>query len=219
MKGEITSMSEALKSGLPLREVEIVDMLLPDLEDEVIDVNMVQRMTDSGRRTKFRIIVVVGNKNGFVGLGQSKGKEVGMSIRKGVEKAKLNIIEVHRGCGSWECGCGTPHTLPFKVYGKCGSVRIMLKPAPRGVGLAVGDVAKKVLGLAGIEDIWGFTRGSTRTTINYAKAVFDALQNTSIQKTPADLRKKLRIVTGEVAEIEEQSPEEVEVETPAEVEQ
>ena len=91
MKGEITSMSEALKSGLPLREVEIVDMLLPDLEDEVIDVNMVQRMTDSGRRTKFRIVVAVGNKNGFVGIGQAKGREVGISIRKGVELSLIHI--------------------------------------------------------------------------------------------------------------------------------
>lgn len=198
MKGEITSMSEALKSGLPLREVEIVDMLLPDLEDEVIDVNMVQRMTDSGRRTKFRIVVAVGNKNGFVGIGQAKGREVGISIRKGVEKAKLNIIEVNRGCGSWECGCGTPHTLPFKVDGKCGSVRITLKPAPRGVGLAVGNVAKTVLRLAGIEDVWGFTRGSTRTTINYAKAVYEALRNTSIQKMPDEAKKELKIVSGAV---------------------
>jgi small subunit ribosomal protein S5 len=198
MNGEITSMSQALKSGLLLREVEIVDMLLPDLEDEVIDVNMVQRMTDSGRRTKFRIIVVVGNKNGFVGIGQAKGKEVGISIRKGVEKAKLNLMEVNRGCGSWECGCGTPHTLPFKVEGKCGSVNIILKPAPRGVGLAVGNVAKTVLRLAGIEDVWGFTKGSTRTTINYAKAVYHALQNTSIYKTPTEMKEKLKIVTGSV---------------------
>lgn len=198
MKGEITSMSDALKSGLPLREVEIVDMLLPDIEDEVIDVNMVQRMTDSGRRTKFRIVVVVGNKNGFVGIGQSKGKEVGISIRKGVEKAKLNIIEVNRGCGSWECGCGTPHTLPFKVEGKCGSVRITLKPAPRGLGLAAGNVAKTVLQLAGIKDSWGFTQGSTRTTINYAKAVYEALKNTSIYKTSNELKQNLHIVSGSV---------------------
>ena len=109
MKGEITSMSAALKSGLPLRELEIVDMLLPDLEVEVIDVNMVQRMTDSGRRTKFRIVVVVGNKNGFVGLGQSKGKEVGMSIRKGVEKAKLNIINKEVKVGTVMVNIGVSH--------------------------------------------------------------------------------------------------------------
>ena len=195
-EGKITSMAQGLRSGLPLREVEIVDMLLPDLEDEVIDVNMVQRMTDSGRRTKFRVVVVVGNKNGYVGIGQAKDREVGMAIRKAVEKAKLNIIEICRGCGSWECGCGQPHSLPFKVTGKCGSVRVTLKPAPRGVGLAVGDVAKVVLRLAGVNDAWGVSKGETRTTINYAKAVYDALRNTTIYKIPEEMKKKLNIVSG-----------------------
>jgi small subunit ribosomal protein S5 len=173
--GEITTMHEALETGLPLREPEIVDLLLPNLEDEVLDVNMVQRMTDSGRRVKFSITVVVGNRDGYVGLGQFKGKEVGPSIRKAINNAKLNIIEIKRGCGSWECGCDTTHTIPFQVQGKTSSVEVVLKPAPRGVGLAVGDVAKHILRLAGYEDVWGFTRGQTRTTVNYAKAVFAAL--------------------------------------------
>ncbi|MEM1513834.1 MAG: 30S ribosomal protein S5 [Candidatus Thermoplasmatota archaeon] len=196
--GEITSMSKALKSGLPLREVEIVDLLLPEMEDEVIEVNMVQRMTDSGRRTKFRVTVAVGNKDGFVGVGQAKDREVGMAIRKAVENAKLNIIEINRGCGSWECGCGMPHTLPFAVEGKSGSVRVLLKPAPRGVGLAVGNVAKIVLRLAGVQDAWGFAKGHTKTTINYGKAVFDALRNTTLYKIPEEKKKKLNIVSGMV---------------------
>ena len=190
-KGEITSMSEALKTGYPLKEVEIVDTLLPEMEDQVLDVNMVQRMTDSGRRTKFRVVVAVGNKDGFVGIGVAKDKEVGMAIRKAVDNAKLNIIEVKRGCGSWECGCGMPHSLPFKVEGKSGSVRVILKPAPRGVGLAVGNVAKVVLGLAGIKDVWGITKGETRTTINYAKAVYNALKNTAIYKPPEEMRARI----------------------------
>ena len=169
-------MHDALASRLPLREPEIVDMLLPEMGDEVLDVNMVQRMTDSGRRVKFPITVVVGNKNGYVGLGQFKGKEVGPSIRKAINNAKLNIIEIKRGCGSWECGCGTTHTIPFQVSGKASSVEVTLKPAPRGVGLAVGDVAKNILRLAGYEDVWGFARGQTRTTVNYAKAVFNAME-------------------------------------------
>ncbi|KAA0006053.1 MAG: 30S ribosomal protein S5 [Thermoplasmata archaeon] len=192
-KGEITSMSEALKSGYPLKEVEIVDALLSEVEDQVLDVNMVQRMTDSGRRTKFRVVVAVGNKDGFVGIGIAKDKEVGMAIRKAVENAKINIIEVKRGCGSWECGCGMPHSLPFRVEGKSGSVRVILKPAPKGVGLAVGNVAKVVLGLAGVKDVWGSTKGETRTTINYAKAVYNALKNTSVYKSPDEMRKKIGI--------------------------
>ena len=169
-------MSDALKSGLPFREPEIVDLLVPDIDDEVIDVNMVQRMTDSGRRVKFVITVAVGNSNGFIGFGQAKGKEVGSSIRKAIDNAKLNLIEIRRGCGSWECGCGKPHTVPFAVTGKSGSVEITLKPAPRGIGLATGNVAKKILTLAGIKDCWTFTNGKTKTTVNYAKAVFNALE-------------------------------------------
>jgi len=163
---------------------------------------MVQRMTDSGRRVKFRVVVAVGNKDGFVGLGVAKDREVGMAIRKAVDNGKLNLIEISRGCGSWECGCGTPHTLPFKVEGKCGSVRVTLKPAPRGVGLAVGNVAKVVLRLAGIKDAWGVTKGQTRTTINYAYAVFDALINIAKAKLPEEHRKRLNIISGAVGGIE-----------------
>jgi small subunit ribosomal protein S5 len=197
--GEITNMSDALKSGLPIRESEIIDLLLPDVDDEVIDVNMVQRMTDSGRRVKFLITVAVGNTDGFVGLGQAKGKEVGSSIRKAIENAKLNTIEIKRGCGSWECGCGKAHTVPFTVTGKSGSVEITLKPAPQGIGLATGNVAKKILKLAGVKDCWTFTKGKTKTTVNYAKAVFNALrENTQIRVTES-ATKHINIVSGGIS--------------------
>jgi small subunit ribosomal protein S5 len=189
--GKINTMRDALKSGFPLREPEIVDILLPETDDEVIDVNMVQRMTDSGRRVKFVITVAVGNNNGYVGLGQAKGREVGSSIRKAIENAKLNMIEIRRGCGSWECGCGKPHTIPFAVTGKSGSVEITFKPAPQGIGLATGDVAKKILRLAGVKDSWAFTNGKTKTTVNYAKAVFDALQKNI----------RMRVMKNEIANI------------------
>jgi small subunit ribosomal protein S5 len=196
-KGHITSMHDALLSGLPIREPQIVDILLPDLADEVLDVNMVQRMTDSGRRVKFVITVAVGNKNGYVGLGQAKGKEVGASIRKAIENAKLEIIEIRRGCGSWECGCGKPHTVPFAVTGKSGSVEITFKPAPQGIGLATGEVAKKILTLAGIQDCWAFTDGQTRTTVNYAKAVFNALKKNTEMRILSTEIQRIGIVSGE----------------------
>jgi small subunit ribosomal protein S5 len=203
-KGNITTMHDALASGYPLREPQIVDILLPDLADEVLDVNMVQRMTDSGRRVKFVITVVVGNKNGYVGLGQAKGKEVGASIRKAIENAKLELIEIRRGCGSWECGCGKPHTVPFAVTGKSGSVEITFKPAPQGIGLATGEVAKKILTLAGIKDCWAFTNGQTRTTVNYAKAVFNALKkNTEMRVLPTEVQ-SIGILMGETEPEEEQ---------------
>ncbi len=194
--GTITTMGEAIASGLPIREPEIVDILLPETEDEVLDVNMVQRMTDSGRRVNFVITCVVGNKDGFVGLGRARGREVGPSIRRAIDNAKTNMIEVKRGCGSWECGCFRAHSLPFKVIGRSGSVQVVLKPAPQGVGLAVGDVAKSILRLSGITDAWGLTKGHTKTTVNYALAAFDALRKTAGVKVPADLAERLKIRQG-----------------------
>jgi small subunit ribosomal protein S5 len=191
-------MSEALHSGLPLREAPIVDLLLPGLHDEVLDVNMVQRMTDSGRRFKFAVTVVVGNGDGFVGLGRAKGREVGPTIRRAIDRAKLHMVEVFRGCGSWECGCGQPHSLPYIVKGRSGSVVVAFKPAPRGVGLAVGNVAKPVLRFAGITDAWGFTNGHTKTTVNYAQAAFGALERLSNLKVPPEEAQRLKIIRGAV---------------------
>ena len=195
---QVTTMSAALESGLPLREPQIVDKLLPNLHDEVLDVNMVQRMTDSGRRFKFAVTVVVGNGDGFVGLGRAKGREVGPTIRRAIDRAKLEVVEVFRGCGSWECGCGRAHTLPFQIQGRAGSVVVTIKPAPQGVGLAVGDVAKPILRFAGITDAWGFTEGHTKTTVNYAQAVFEALVALAGLKVPPEDAQRLKIVRGPV---------------------
>jgi len=181
-EGQVTTMSEALASGLPIREYQIVDALLPEIRDEVLDINMVQRMTDSGRRVKFRATVIVGNGDGFIGIGEGKDVQVGVAIRKAIDTAKMNIVAIKRGCGSWECGCGHGHTVPFEVDGKAGSVEVKLMPAPRGLGLASGGTAKKVLEIAGIKDVWTKVSGETRTTINFAKATFDALIRTTTMK-------------------------------------
>jgi len=208
--GKITTMSEALASRLPIKEPEVIDILLPELMDEVLDVNMVQRMTDSGRRVRFAITAVVGNGDGFVGMGRAKGKEVGPAIRNAIDRAKLNMIEVKRGCGSWECGCGTPHTVPFAVVGKCGSVVVTLRPAPRGVGLALGTIAKKVVTMAGIKDSWGITKGHTKTTVNFSFAAFEALKQTSRLKVTSTQAKNLHILSGPVNQVYlDTSPEEV----------
>jgi small subunit ribosomal protein S5 len=181
-EGQVTTMNEALDSGLPIREAQIVDALIPEIRDEVLDINMVQRMTDSGRRVKFRATVIVGNGDGFIGLGEGKDVQVGIAIRKAIDTAKMNMVALKRGCGSWECGCGLSHTVPFAVEGKAGSVTVELKPAPRGLGLSSGGTAKKVLEIAGIKDVWARATGETRTTLNFAKATYDALVRTTTMK-------------------------------------
>ncbi|MEM0365581.1 MAG: 30S ribosomal protein S5 [Acidilobaceae archaeon] len=185
-EGKITNIEEIFRRNLPILEPEIVDMLIPGLEHEVIDVSIVQKMTDAGRITKYRAVVVIGNREGYVGIGKGKARQFRFAIEKAITNAKLNIIPVRRGCGSWECTCGEPHSVPFTVRGKSGSVEIILKPAPKGTGLVVGDIAKVVLRLAGITDIWSYTRGETRTTYNFARATYNALRNTYSFITPLD---------------------------------
>ncbi len=196
-KGELPNLSAALATGFPLREAEIVDILLPELEDEVLDVNMVQRMTDSGRRVRFAITCVVGNKDGFVGLGRVKGKEVGPTIRRAIDRAKINMIEVRRGAGSWQSASGAPPlSIPFKTEGKCASTQITIRPAPQGTGLVGGKVARSVLGLAGVQDAWVFARGQTRTTVNYAKALIAALDNLNHVKMTEDQDQRTSYIRG-----------------------
>ncbi|WP_440989235.1 30S ribosomal protein S5 [Haloarchaeobius baliensis] len=178
-EGEIDSMEAALNSGLPLKEPEVTDQLLPGLEDEVLDINMVQRMTDSGRRVKFRCVVAIGNRDGYVGYAEGRDDQVGAAIQKAIGIAKLNIIDVPRGSGSWEDRSTKPHSLTHRTSGKAGSVEVELIPAPLGLGLAASDTVRKVLELAGIEDAWTKSYGNTRTTVNFAKATFNALENAS----------------------------------------
>ena len=200
--GEITSLSEVLRSSNRIMEIGIVDTLMPELSEkdfqEILNVNMVQRMTDSGRRVKFSVVAVVGNKDGFVGLGEAKAAEVGPAIRKALDNAKLNVIEIRRGCGSWECACSKHHFVPFVVEGKSSSVTVMLKPAPRGLGLAIGDIGKKILMLAGIRDVWSSSRGQTQTTVNFAKAVFFALRKTTTTSIQESAVRQIGMVTGKV---------------------
>ncbi|MEM1578861.1 MAG: 30S ribosomal protein S5 [Archaeoglobaceae archaeon] len=180
--GKIKTMDDALASGLPIKEPEIVDILLPGLEEDILEISMVQRVTDSGRRTKFRVTAVVGNRNGYVGIGVGKASQVAPAIQKAIENAKINIFRVERGCGSWECGCGSSHSVPFKVSGECGSVKITLVPGPKGLGIVAADVAKRVIEFAGVRDVWSITSGETRTTLNFAMATFEALKKTCFMK-------------------------------------
>lgn len=178
-EGKISSVREIFAMNEVIREPEIVDYLLgPELKHEILSIDMVQKMTDAGRRTKFRVVVVIGNMNGYVGLGIGKASQLREAIEKAIRDAKINIIPVRRGCGSWECSCGEPHSVPFFVEGKAGSVRIVLKPAPKGTGLVAGEIPKIILRYAGINDVWTWSRGKTSTSINFAKATFDALKKT-----------------------------------------
>ncbi|EMA35767.1 30S ribosomal protein S5 [Halococcus hamelinensis] len=190
---EITTMEDALNSGLPLKEPEITDQLL-SLEDEVLDINMVQRMTDSGRRVKFRCVVVIGDRNGYVGYAEGRDDQVGSAIQKAIEVAKLNIISVDRGSGSWEDRAGGVNSLTRRTEGKAGSVTVEVIPAPQGLGLAAAETVRHILELAGVQDAWTKSNGNTRTTVNLAKATYNALRNGSQSRMPQRAREKRREV-------------------------
>jgi small subunit ribosomal protein S5 len=192
LSGEIADIEEILKSGKKISEPEIVDKLVPNLKNELvliggragkgggierIPVKVTATMHRSGRRFKMSAFVVVGNEDGLVGVGKGSAVEARDAIAKAIQKAKMNLIKVKRGCGSWECGCGNPHSVRCKSYGSSGSVKVYLLPAPKGVGLVADPESKKILKLAGIKDVWIKTYGNTSTRINLISAIYNALKN------------------------------------------
>lgn len=175
--GEITDIDEILATGKPILEHQIIDKLLPDLEGEVIELRSTQRVTDNGRKPSYRAVVIVGDKKSHVGIGVGKHPEVRPAIERAKINAKRNIIKVILGSGSWEDTKGHKNSIPVRTTGKCGSVEVMLKPAPRGVGIVANKTVKKVLSYGGIKDVWTKAMGKTANTYNLAMATIDALKN------------------------------------------
>jgi len=179
--GEITTLEEILENGLRIQEAGIIKKLLPDLKSEVIDVGIIQKMTANGQSTRFKSIVAAGNENGWLGIGQGKSKQMRIAIEKATNQAFLNVSPIKLGCGSWECRCDQKHSVPFKVAGKGGSVRIEIIPGPRGLGLVAGGKIKRLLELAGLKDAWTSAKGSTNTMNSTSKAILDCLRQTFSQ--------------------------------------
>ncbi|WPK25252.1 hypothetical protein PUMCH_002559 [Australozyma saopauloensis] len=180
--GKITTIEEIYLHALPVKEYQIIDQLLPELKDEVMKIRSVQKQTRAGQRTRMKAVVIIGDSNGHVGLGIKTAKEVASAIKAAIIIAKLSIIPIRRGY--WGSNLGAPHSLPTKVTGKCGSVSVRLIPAPRGKGIIASPVVKKLMQLAGVEDVYTSSSGSTRTTENTLKAAFIAIGNTYGFLTP-----------------------------------
>jgi small subunit ribosomal protein S5 len=146
------------------------------MKNTVVSAGIVQKQTDAGESTRFLAVVAIGNGNGWFGVGKGKAPQMRGAIEKSTNDALLKIIPVKLGCGSWECRCNKPHSVPYKTSGKGGSVRVEIIPGPRGLGLVAGETVKSLLSLAGVKDAWTRTYGSTSTPTSLANAVYDALK-------------------------------------------
>ncbi len=213
--GKITQMDQIFDQGYKILEAEIVDVLLPNLQTDLLMIGQskgkfgggqrrvfkqTQKKTKEGNKPNFATYAQVGSKNGVVGLGYGKAKETVPAREKAFRNAKLNVFKIRRGCGSWECNCQSHHSIPFSVMGRCGSVRVVLIPAPKGTGLCIEKECAKILSAAGIKDVWSKTFGQTNTKINTIKACEKALKKLMTTKILPDYKQKLNIVEGSTHE-------------------
>jgi small subunit ribosomal protein S5 len=191
---KIKDLDEILEGKKKILESEIVDTLI-DVKSDLVSIGQskgkfgggkrrawrqTQRKTKEGNVPTFSTLAVVGDENGHVGIGVGKAKETLPARDKAIRQAKLNIISITRGCSAFDCDCSELHTVPFKVTGKSGSVKITLIPAPQGTGLVVANEIKKILQMAGIKDVYSKSFGKQRTTFNFVKACIDALEKTNL---------------------------------------
>ena len=192
-KGDIKDIDEVLDSNRKILEPEIVDTLIKARSDLIAigqskgkfgggkrrAWRQTQRKTKEGNVPTFSTMAVAGDGNGHVGIGTGKAKETLPARDKAIRKAKLNIFKVNRACAGFDCACSELHSIPFRITGKSGSVKITLIPAPQGTGLVVASELKKILKLAGIKDVYSKTFGKKRTTFNLMQACIDALKKTN----------------------------------------
>ena len=148
-------------------------------EEEIINIGRVTKVTKGGRHFRFSATVAVGNRKGKVGLGTGKANEVPDAIKKAVQVATKNVVEVSVVDG----------TIPHEAIGVRGAARVLLKPASKGTGVKAGGPVRSVLELAGVKDILSKSLGSN-TKINMAYATLEALKSQRTVEHIAKLRGK-----------------------------
>ncbi|MDP4012778.1 MAG: 30S ribosomal protein S5 [Candidatus Nanoarchaeia archaeon] len=209
--GEIVTIDEILDKGYTILEAGVVDALVSNLNSDLLTIGQskgkfgggkasiwrqTQKKTQEGNKASFATLTVVGNHDGYVGLGFGKSRETVPAREKALRKAKLNLIKIRRGCGSWECACHEPHSVPVKVKGKVTSVELELMPAPKGTGIVAQKEVAKILAFAGIKDVYANAKGHTASKLNLLMACFEALKNLSKIKLKEVDHKTLGVIEG-----------------------
>ncbi|MBI4225405.1 MAG: 30S ribosomal protein S5 [Candidatus Sungbacteria bacterium] len=148
----------------------------PEYDQKVLDIRRTARVVAGGRRFSFRASVVIGNRNGKVGLGMGKGADVSSAVEKAVAKAKKDMLIV---------AITKTKTIPYEVEGKSSAARVLLKPAQEGRGLVAGGPIRIVADLAGIRHITAKILSRTPNKLNNARATMEALKKLKPIKVPA----------------------------------
>ena len=158
---------------------QLIDASVLDIKEKVVKLSRVAKTVKGGRSMRFSALVVVGDENGHVGCGTGKAAEIPDAIRKGIEDAKKNLIQVPI----------VKTSIPHSVTGIAGAGQVFLKPAPAGTGIIAGGPVRNVVELAGIQDIFSKSQGSS-TPINIVRATFEGLKNLRTAEQVAELRGK-----------------------------
>lgn len=156
-----------------------IDSTKMDLKERIVSINRVAKVVKGGKRFKFSVLAVVGDGHGHVGYGLGKAREVPEAIKKSVNRAKKNLIEVPMK--------GT--SIPYEVTGEFGAAKILLKPACAGTGVIAGPAVRAIVESAGIHDILTKCVGRTTNPFNVVYATFQAIAGLENPEKIITLRK------------------------------
>ena len=158
-----------------------IDPSTLDLKEKVVHINRVAKVVKGGRNFRFSVLVVVGDENGHVGVGNGKSIEIPEAIRKGIEDAKKNLVKVSI----------KENTVPHRIEGKFGKGKVLIMPATEGTGVIAGGPVRTVLELAGIKDVRAKSIGSNNAG-NMAYATIEGLKGMMTVEKVARLRGKTK---------------------------